>query len=35
MKCVYFVSDAQMARDTLVIGNYYLLSGGEVKFVQK
>lgn len=35
MKCVYFVSDAQTARSNLVIGNYYLLTGGEVKFVAK
>jgi hypothetical protein len=35
MKCVYFVADGQTARDNLVIGNYYLLTGGEVKFVTK
>jgi hypothetical protein len=28
MKCVYFVSDAETARETLIIGNYYLLAGG-------
>ena len=35
MKCVYFVADEQTARDSLVIGNYYYLSGGEVKYVHK
>lgn len=34
MKCVYFVSDAETTKD-LSIGNYYFLSGGEVKFVSK
>ncbi len=35
MKCVYFVAEEETARESLIIGNYYLLSGGEVKFASK
>lgn len=35
MKCVYFVAEEENARESLIIGNYYLLSGGEVKFASK
>ena len=35
MKCVYFVGDLEQVRQNLVIGSYYLFSGGEVKFSHK
>jgi len=35
MKCVYFVGDIKMAKETLSIGGYYLFAGGEVKISQK
>ena len=35
MKCVYFVADLEQVRQNLVIGSYYLFSGGEVKFSHK
>jgi hypothetical protein len=32
---VYFISDIEQAKETLMIGNCYLFTGGEVKFSAK
>jgi hypothetical protein len=35
IKCVLFVSDADQAREGLVVGNCYLFSSGEIKVALK
>lgn len=35
IKCVFFINDQDSIKDRLIVGKYYLFTGGEVKYVQK